>query len=44
LIDWTPLARQVRSELEADIDQVVYGLFDLTADEREVVEAYPNGF
>lgn len=27
-------------DLKADIDEAVYGLFDLTADERGVVEEY----
>jgi hypothetical protein len=31
-------------DLEADIDQAVYDLFDLTADERDVVEEYLSVF
>jgi predicted DNA binding protein len=31
-------------DLEADIDEAVYDLFDLTEDEREVVEEYLNVF
>ena len=30
--------------LEADIDEAVYDLFDLTEDEREVVEEYLDAF
>jgi hypothetical protein len=31
-------------DLEADIDEAVYDLFDLTDDERVVVEKYLNTF
>lgn len=31
-------------DLEADIDEAVYDLFDLTDDEGEVVENYLNTF
>ena len=31
-------------DLKADIDEAVYGLFDLTDDEREVVENYLSIF
>lgn len=31
-------------DLEADIDEAVYDLFDLTEDEREVVEEYLDVF
>lgn len=31
-------------DLEADIDEAVYDLFDLTNDEREVVENYLSIF
>ena len=31
-------------ELEAEIDEAVYDLFDLTEDEREVVEEYLEVF
>ncbi len=31
-------------ELEAEIDEAVYDLFELTEDEREVVEAYLDVF
>ena len=31
-------------ELEAEIDEAVYDLFDLTEDEREVVEEYLDVF
>lgn len=31
-------------ELEAEIDRIVYDLFDLTDDEREVIEEYLDVF
>ena len=31
-------------DLEAEIDEAVYDLFDLTDDECEGIEAYPYGF
>ena len=31
-------------DLEADIDEAVYDLFDLTSDEREIVEDYLSVF
>jgi hypothetical protein len=42
--DRTEVGQTDTEALEADIDEAVYDLFDLTEDEREVVEDYLDVF
>ena len=42
--DRTEVGQTDIEALEADIDEAVYDLFDLTEDEREVVEEYLDVF